>query len=166
MLAFMGNKIHLIWLYNDDRSRTSGDWLVRSVTAADEIYSSHSAHVQFNSKFNFFNFFGCFCCKSALSEKKDSIRLHAVIQYLHCPKGLSPKEVHEEMVATLGDCGLLWPLPQGEGRTQWSPFWQWWWHPCCCGSLFEGPTFTKKGTRMLNDCWIKCVIVERNYVEK
>ncbi|XP_040923305.1 chromobox protein homolog 1b isoform X1 [Toxotes jaculatrix] len=39
---------------------------------------------------------------SALSEKMDNVSLRAIIRYLGL-KGLSPKEVHEDMVATLGE---------------------------------------------------------------
>ncbi len=75
----------------------------------DELYM----HVQFSTlsdyadslrliTFVVFLFRAIENCKSTLSEKMDNISLRAVIRYLGL-KGLSPKEVHEDMVETLGE---------------------------------------------------------------
>ena len=78
-------------------------------------------HVQFNSqewKFEVNNF--CFFvflflfeaaekCKPALSEKMVNTGLCTVILYLGL-KGLSPKEVHEDVVATLGEGALSYSM--------------------------------------------------------
>lgn len=55
-------------------------------------------------------------CKSVLSEKMDNIDLSGVIRNLGL-KGLSPEEVHEDTVATLGEGGPSYNMVK-----KWAPW--------------------------------------------
>ena len=55
-------------------------------------------------------------CKSALSKKMDNINLCAIIRYLGL-KGLSSKEVHKDVVATLGELAPSYSMVK-----KWAPW--------------------------------------------